>query len=1088
MLGGGLCALGLGEFSRVLEAQQGRGVTPGILEGLAFRNIGPAIMGGRIGAVEGVTGDPRVIYVGTAAGGIFKTSTAGVTWEPIFDDQGTHSIGAIAVAASDSNVVYVGTGEASPRNSVSIGDGVYRSTNGGKTWTHVGLRDTQTIARLRVHPSDASTVLVAAMGHNWGPNEQRGIFRTTDGGQSWQKVLYVNQDTGASDVDIDYSNPRFVYAGMYDFRRTPYSFTSGGPGSGIYRSTDAGVTFQKVTKGLPTGLMGRTAVAAAPNSPGVVYAMVESKQGVLYRSDDYGESWTLISKDPTINDRPFYYTDLRVDPNDSNRLYSVAGNLKLSTDGGRTWETIGQSIHGDHQALWIDPADSRRVLNGNDGGFAISYDGARTWDYVTQFAIAQFYHVNVSMTKPYLVGGGLQDNGNWIGPARTRHRAGILNSDWRRVYGGDGFYVVWQDDNTVYTNSQRGNLARVDTRTGETKRVEPYPVPISGGGAGDHPYRFNWNAPVAISTHNREVIYFGGNVLWKTSDRGQTWTTISPDLTTNDRSKLGPSGGPISPENTGAESYCTITAIAESPITPGLIWVGTDDGNVQLTRDGGKNWTNVIGNAKGLPPESYVSMIEPSRFDAGTAYVAFDRHRSSDMKPYVFKTTDHGRTWRSITANLPQFGYAWVIREDPKNRNLLYAGTEFGFYLSFDGGGGWLRYPGLPTMPVNDLVIHPRENDLILATHGRGLFILDDLAALQGLSNEVLTSEGHLFDIRPATRFVPWSHAAVLGQKVFQAPNPPYGALITYYLKAEVRDEPLITVVDRSGATIRQLRGSRSAGINRIAWDLRYDDARWQPEGEQTASRRFSARAGPLVLPGEYSIKLKISERELTRTVRVELDSEVKVAQADLEKQLQSLLRLRDMISTLNQVIGRIGTLQKQVDQAIDRIKRASATTSTTDKNGGSVSTQVTGSITRELVREFETLGRRLTDQRERLLLEGLGHIHLAKPAKLRDKIISLAASIGEAAAAPTAAELEYLEKHATEVEKELNEFNDLVSRTIPAMNEKLRNADIPYVVAVERSSVERLGLVRSEAPPVCGVWGLVRSSGGCPLRVRSFN
>jgi len=989
-----VAATGIFSLSLVLRAEQPGWPDSAIFRNLKFRNVGPGIMGGRVAAVEGVAGNPNVIYVGAAAGGIFKTVNGGISWKPVFDRQGTASIGAIAVAPSNPSVVYAGTGEGNPRNSASIGDGVYRSTDGGETWTRVGLTDTETIHRIRVHPTDPNTVWVAAMGHKWGPNQERGLFRTTDGGRTWVKVLYIDENTGASDVEIDYSNPRYVYAALYELRRTPYSFISGGPGSGIYRSVDGGATFVKLTKGLPTGLLGRIGLASARSKPGTVCALVESNEGILYRSGDYGQTWTLVNSDPDINTRPFYYTDIVVDPKDENRLYILNTPLRLSTDSGRTWKVIGEGIHGDHHALWIDPTNPMRVLNGNDGGFHISYDRAENWEFVNSFAIGQFYHVDFNMKKPYWVGGGLQDNGTWIGPSQTTHEEGILNDDWIQIGLSDGFAMLWQDDDTIFLNSEGGDLRRVDIRTGEMKRVVPYPPPFSGSSASELKYRFNWNAPLAISPHDRRVIYLAANVVFKTTDQGQTWQIISPDLTTNDPSKMKPSGGPITRDNTTAEYHCTITALAESPITAGLIWIGTDDGNVQITRDGGRTWTKVVQHIKGLPSNSWVPMIEASRFNPSIAYAVFDRHRSNDMRPYVFKTTDYGQTWTNVTGDLPEFGYAWVVREDLRNQNLLYLGTELGLYLTFDGGRHWMRYPDLPTMPVNGLVLHPRENDLILGTHGRGIFILDDLTALQQISEKVLVSDAHLFDIRPAMRFQPWRRKTLLGQKAFRAENPPYGALITYYLKATLKQSPVITVVDSTGAVIRQFTGTNLPGINRVAWDLRHDDA-WRPEGQPPD--RYGPRGGPQVLPGDYVVKLKVGDSAFSKTVRVELHPEIQVSREELGTQLATLLRLREMRTAANRAIQRIMALQKELEAIPPSTARAP---------------------------DLENLMKRLVDQRARFIREG-SNARMQKPAQLEHKITTLAASVDGTTAGPTGAELEYLEQYDAVLKRELAELEE---------------------------------------------------------------
>lgn len=795
-------------------------------ERLEWRSIGPSIFAGRVTDVEGVPGNPRIVYVASASGGLWKTVNGGITWQPIFERQGTISIGDIALDPGNHEVIWVGTGEGNPRNSVSFGDGVYRSNDGGRSWENLGLKETRFITRIMVHPRNPDIVYVGALGHTYGPNEERGLFVTFDGGKSWKKTLYLDPEHGIADLDIDPVNPNIVYAALWRFERKPWNFVSGSEKGGVYRSNDAGRTWKKLTNGLPK-LVGRIGVKVAPGNPNVVYAMTESKEGTLYRSDDKGETFRLMTKQADIVSRGFYYTDLRVDPRDENRVYSISSPLFLSIDGGRTHRAIAPRIHIDYHSMWIDPLNPERIWVGNDGGVAVSYDQGESWENVNNLPIAQPYHVYADQSLPfYQVMGGMQDNGSWTGPGRTREPAGILNDDWRMVSFGDGFKVINHPDNPdLYLSlSQGGNVVLTDMRTREQQLVKPWLGGI-GGAASNQKYRFHWNSPLVFSPHGKTTVYLGGNVLFKSADFGRTWRQISKDLTTNDPDKLKEAGGPIATENTTAEYHCTIISVNESPVQVGMIWAGTDDGNLQLTVDDGNTWSNLTANIAGLPPFSSVSHVEPSATSAKVAYVSFDRHMLNDYRPYVFKTSDGGKSFTNISGNLPDTGYVHVLREDPRNPNLLYAGTELGLFATYDNGLNWidLGLKNLPRVAVHDIVIHPRENDIILATHGRGFWIFDDATVIQRTSPEVLQRRSHLFDVRPAIRFTTRFTRYGIGDKMFAGPNPPGGALVSYYLKdkPDEKTRVAIQIVDSSGKIVRELGAiPREAGINRTTWDL----------------------------------------------------------------------------------------------------------------------------------------------------------------------------------------------------------------------------------------------------------------------------
>ena len=827
--------------------------------------MGPANNAGRVSVVAGVPGNRDVYYVAGANGGIIKTINGGITFKPIFDKEPVASIGAIAVAPSDPNIIYVGTGEENPRNNASIGDGMYKSVDAGEHWTHIGLAQSDKIARIVVDAKNPDLVYACGLGREWGPNEERGVFKTVDGGKTWRKVLYVDSQTACSDIAADPGNSNILYAGMYTYRRWAWHLESGGGNTAVYRSNNGGETWERLSgkdreRGLPKTDMDRIGIAVAPSDPSIVYVISETKnEGELWRSDDGGDHWRTVNRDPNINFRPFYYADIRVDPQNPNRVFSLSGSLYMSEDGGQNFRTIARDVHGDHQAMWIDPTNPKYILSGSDGGWQVSYDGGKNFEVVNNFPFTQFYHINYDMQRPYMVCGGLQDNGNWCGASQALSGQGIRKNDWFTVSGGDGFFTVPVMDKPwlVYSDAQGGMINITDTRTGTQKTIYPYPNRV--GSVGDamisHKYRFNWNSPIALSPINPKVVYFGGNVLFKSTDYGMSWQVISPDLSTNDPKKQESSGGPIVVDNTAAEFHCTIITIAPSPLDSNVIWVGTDDGNVQVTRDGGKTWSNVFTNVAGLKPNAWIPTVDASHSDAGTAYVAADHHQDDDYAPYAFMTTDYGKTWHKITGDLPASA-AWthVVREDPRNRNLLYIGTEMGVWASWDKGVHWMSIRGdLPPYPVRDIQVHPRDNDLLLATHGRGLYIMDDISALQNLG-AVQTADATLFDIRPATRWVQWSRDGNLGQKKWTGENPPAGALITYFLKTQPPGEVNITISDKDGRTVRRMRrASDDAGLNRVAWDLRTDAPAGGGGGRRWARGRRRRRSPARRMPTRHS-------------------------------------------------------------------------------------------------------------------------------------------------------------------------------------------------------------------------------------------
>jgi photosystem II stability/assembly factor-like uncharacterized protein len=891
------------------------------IRALKWRPIGPANMGGRVTAIEGVPGNPLVFWVGGADGGVFRTTDGGITFQEQFTDQPVYSVGALALAPSDQNVLWLGSGEGDPRNSASYGNGVYRSTDGGATWKHLGLGGTERIKRVVVHPANPDHAYVCALGRAWGPNAERGVFRTRDGGKTWDKVLYRNDDTGCSDLALDVTNPRILYAGMWTFRRRPWRFDDGGPETALYKSVDGGDTWTRLTNGMPKGDLARIGVAVSRTDPNVVYFVSETvKEGTLFRSDDAGAGWRMVNDNRNINFRPFYYSDIRVDPNNADVLYSLSGGLFKSTDGGKTFQGIGQGVHGDHQALWIDPANSHRLLSGSDGGYQVSNDGGRNWDIINNVTLSQFYHVAYDNQRPYHVCGGLQDNGSWCGPSATTNSAGILKDDWFTVSGGDGFFAVPVKDqpHLVYSDLQGGVFFLTDLKTNATRQIHPYPNKI--GSAGDamlgHKYRFNWDAPIEVSPHDLRTVYIGGNVVFKSTDLGHSWRVISPDLTTNDTAKQLSSGGKIYTDNTAAEFHTTILTIAESPVQGGVIWAGTDDGKVWVTRDGGIRWTDVTRNIRGFPAFGWVSRIDASHHDAGTAYVAVDQHRMDDLKPYAFKLTGFGATAENLSAGLPQDDFVRVVREDPGNRSLLFAGMERGLHASWDAGTTWVSIRnGLPPVSIHDLQIHKRDGDLIIGTHGRGVYIMDDIGPLRGLAS-AMTKDAHVFDVRPAVLWQIAGRDASLGQRVYRAPNPPFGAYLNYYLKAKP-DQPIkATITDAAGAVVRELTDSASAGVNRLVWDLRHTGPdRAQPPGGPGGGGGgfgFGAR-GPLVVPGEYTATFDVPGQKLQARVRVEPDPRVNIPPEHYVAQRDAAIQVRDLLSRANRLVEALESVERQV-------------------------------------------------------------------------------------------------------------------------------------------------------------------------------
>lgn len=908
---------------------------PSPFKRLAFRNVGPAT-GGRVCRVAGVPGQPLVAYAATASSGIWKTSDGGLSWQPLFEKEATASVGSLAVAPSAPHIVYVGTGEANIRGNVVSGAGIYKSTDAGKTWTCVWKQKAQ-IGTLIVHPADPNIAFAAVLGSAFGPSSERGVYRTLDGGKTWQKVLFKDNDTGASDVCFDPSNPTILFAGLWQTRRRPWELTSGGPGSGLYVSRDGGDTWKQLTgRGLPDGPWGRVGVGVAASDGQRVYALIEAEDGGLFRSDDGGTTWTHINDDRRLRQRAWYYTTLTIHPTNEDIVYFPQVTMLRTVDGGNTLEEVEGFHHGDHHDLWFDPTNPRRMIAGNDGGVDLSINGGKTW-FAPPLPLGQVYRIAVDDQTPYHVYGTMQDIGSAGGPSNSLNSAGIRLADWYSVGGGETGYVVpsRRDPHLIFAGEYMGIITRFDRRTRQARNVSIYPDNGSGHGAEDLKYRFRWPAPIAGSPHDPAVLYHAANVLFCSRDDGQTWTAISPDLTRNDKKKQRWSGGPITGDNTGAEFYCTISAVAESPKQKGLIWVGTDDGLVQLSRDAGKTWTNLTANLPSYPEWATVKMIEPSPFAAGTAYVVIDAHLLDDTRPYLFQTTDFGATWTSLSAGLANDVYLHVVRCDPKRAGLLYLGTERGVQVSFNDGKAWESLQlNLPTVPVSDLLV--KDHDLVLGTNGRALWILDDVTPLRQWDTAIAEKPLHVLPASPAVRWL--FHGPVSGHNYHGFPNPPQGAIVHYHLAKEATTSLTLEIRDARGQLIRrftskpakgsdkepakkdpakakdedeeQPRLATYAGLHRFVWDLSHEGGK---EIKDAVADMGSAKVGPRVNPGRYTATFILGDAKATTTLQVLPDPRHGRLPEGLVAQERMALDLRGDLNRLVREVERVRLLRKQL-------------------------------------------------------------------------------------------------------------------------------------------------------------------------------
>lgn len=998
-----------------------------------WRAIGPANMGGRVTDIVGVPGDPATFYFGGADGGVFKTTNGGVTFEAQFTDQRAYSVGSLTLAPSNPEVIWLGSGEGDPRNSVGYGNGVYRSVDGGKTWKHLGLDKTERIKRIVVDPNDPDVACVCALGKEWGSNPERGVFLTKDAGKNWEKVLYLDETTGCSDIAMELSNPKVLYAGMWTFSRKPWRFDDGGGKTAVYRSLDGGKTWEKIMKGLPNKPMARIGLSVAQSQPNTVYMITEFKDlsGTLFRSDDRGSNWRMVNDDPNLNFRPFYYSDVRVDPSNPDHLFTLSGRLSKSTDGGRTFKVIARGVHGDHQSLWINPKNGKHVLSGSDGGYQVSYDGGETWDIINNVELSQFYQIFVDNKVPYNVYGGLQDNGTWVGPSNSLVSAGIMKRHWTGLAGGDGYYAVPipGSENEIYANLQGGVIFHVDTKLGNVRNIHPYPkITGSAGDAIDkHKYRFNWDSPIHISPHDPNTVYTGGNVIFRSRDKGYSWEEISPDLTTNDKSKQATSGGEIYQDNTAAEFHTTILTIAESPKQKDLIWAGTDDGNVQVTTDGGKSWTNVKNNIKGLPAFAWVGKIHASEHDAGSAFVAVDHHRSDDFTPHAYMTTNYGKSWTDISTGLPQDDYVKVVRQDPHNPNLLFAGMEHGIFASWDKGKSWTKINiNLPPVSVRDLQIQARERDLVIGTHGRGAWILDDIRPLEEMGNAT-SKAAHVFPVRDAILWHYSDQMENLGDRTYTAKNPEYGAYINFYLQKDPNGPVEINISDNSGKQIQIIKDTVSkAGINRIVWNLRSKGATALDNPPRGGWR--SGSYNPLVIPGSYTAKIKVSGQELTTTILVKADPRANLTDQDYKMKVETTSKLNDLLSKTNEMINNSESVVRQLKELKERLK--------SDREIGS---------DKALNGEIDQAIKKLEDFTDDVLRRPPPNMNYRQRPRLREEIGSLMYAVDGATARPSTQQ----GNRSTELDREAQDASSQLERIISEEVDKINNKlkDMPQIV-----------------------------------------
>ena len=1078
------------------DADQDENESQGPWKGMQYRLVGP-FRGGRVVAVSGVVGQDDTYYFGAVAGGVWKTTDGGLNWRPIFDKVkgASPAIGAIAVSESDPNVIYVGTGEACIRGNIVGGNGVYKSIDAGKTWKFVGLGDTHAIGRLIVDPKNPDVAFVAALGHPFADNEERGIFRTRDGGKTWEKVLYKDAKSGGIDLSFDPSNANIVFAALWQARRTPWSLDSGGPGSGLYKSIDGGTTWKQLKgHGLPEGTIGRIGVTVSGGNPNRVWAVVEAEKGGIYRSDDGGDSWHLLTDDHRFRQRAWYYSHIFADPKSADTVYILNTAAYRSNDGGKTFSRLS-APHGDNHGLWVDPTNPKRLINGNDGGATISTNGGETWTTEYNQPTAQFYHVTTDNRFPYYMYGAQQDNST-VAIASASSAGSIDRPDWYEVGGGESGYIAPDptDPLIVYAGSYGGDISRLDLHTQEEQAINPWPVNPIGWAAADVKHRFQWTEPIVFSPHNPKTLYFAGEVLFKTTDGGMSWTIISPDLTRNDKSKQAASGGPITKDNTGVEVYDTIFSVVESPVQKDLIWAGTDDGLVQLTRDGGQHWENVT--PKAMPEWGTVSMIEASSHDAGTAYIAVERHKMDDFAPYVFKTTDFGKTWMELITGFPANDYVHAVRIDPRRPNLLFAGTEMGVYVSFDDGAHWQSMQvNLPMSPINDLVV--KNDDLVVATHGRSFWVLDDITPLEQYADSIPQEEAHLFTPAAANHTVfRGSFFAALGLGGSVGKNPPAGAVIDYWLKTSLKkpekkesaatesssassmpggqaqaqpeagkaegdkkegekkeEAPKITleILDASGKVIRKFpkkeapsgpageedffsRGGGGATLPAEAGLNRFVwDLRYEGATPVPHAPLWGGGTeGPEAVPGAYQVRLTVLGKTYTAPLEIKADPRLHVTTDDLARQLDLLLKIRDKVTATDDAIIQIRDLRDQI-AAVDKRLKGDPREKTIADAG-------------------KALDKRMTEVEEALIQTKAksGQDVLNFPVRLNNHLVALGGVVGSADTAPTKQSYEVFDMLNKDVDEQLTKWKAIVTTDVAAYNNLIKQQDVPTLIVTQ--------------------------------------
>jgi photosystem II stability/assembly factor-like uncharacterized protein len=999
-----------------------------------WREMGPAAGGGRIAAVAGTDQDPNLYYVGTAGGGVWKSDDGGATWDPVFNDEPIAAIGAVTIDPHDDKVVWAGSGESNPRNDVSYGDGVYKTTDAGKTWTNVGLKATRYISRILVDPTDSNHVIVGALGDVFADSPHRGVYVTWDGGKTWSHTLHVGPESGASDLAMDVQHPNVIYAGIWQFQRRPWTFTSGGPDDGLYKSTDGGRTWTHlVGHGLPTGYTGRIGLAVAPSDGNRVYAVIESKDGILWRSDDAGGTWSMVSKNTLVDQRPFYFSHIAVDPKDPNKVYAVSMMLALSTDGGKKFKPIADTVHVDYHAIWIAPNDPKRIIVGEDGGYALTLNGGDTWSSSLNMPIAQIYRIATSNQNPYTVCAGLQDNNAWCGPSNSLDPSGIMNKYWIVTQGGDGEWAVPDptDPNWIWSDAENGALIVYNRVTQDAWSGQPY---LQNGeesfDLATSKYRFNWESPIAFAPWNGHIAWYGGNVIFQSTDRGRSWKVISPDLTRNDKAHQQPSGGPITHDVSGAEYSDTILDIEGSTLHRGEIWVGTDDGYVQMTLDAGKHWRNVT--PPGAPPYGRFATVAPSTLVDGTVYAIEDDHEMGDNAPHAWVTRDFGRHWTSIVNGVPPTEWARAIRPDIRNKNIVYLGTELGIYISFDQGSHWHSFlNNMPHVSVHDIRMQPHFDDLLLATHGRSIYVIDDMRPIQRLQTAIAHGTW-LFQPRVAYEYTQHENDEGIYTR-YAADNPPYGVMISYYQAKPQENPPKLEILDARGRVIRTVSGTHKAGkkkvpnvpnkvgLNRYVWDFTING----PVKYYGAPKMFQGPESIVgVPPGRYAVRLALDGHAYVRHFTVGPDPRSRFTRAEYERTYAFDVHVQSMFSTVDVMLNRLDAVKDTLAKDLAAAQKV--------KNGPLVAQITTAQGRRDGV--FNSLTANYQNAED----------SIQRPGKLREDIET---AFYNAIGLITPPVENYVRRIDGEYRVGVARYNAYV-RTLPALNAALKSAGLATIPA----------------------------------------